>query len=161
MIFSNNHGHLDILEKSIHTIYPDWYPPGKLTYPQKNGTFESMMFQTSRLVGYVSIPWRVDLIYTQSKIHIDPTGDSESHLDGPGLEVVSPRFRGATVWGPNFVYNGLVRLNRFGGWVEALYTYIYIYRYVCVVLNVCWINDEDHWMYKPLLKKHMSVSGMK
>ena len=53
--------------------------------------------------------------------------------------------------------NGLVRLNRFGAWLEALFTYICI----CVVLNDCWINDEDHWMYNPLLKKHMSVSGMK
>ena len=31
----------------------------ELTYPPKNGIFESMIFRTSRLVGYVSIPWRV------------------------------------------------------------------------------------------------------
>ena len=32
---------------------------GCLTYPPKMGNFESMIFRTSRLVGYVIVPWRV------------------------------------------------------------------------------------------------------
>ena len=35
---------------------------GTITYsPTKKGTFESMIFPTSRLVGYVIVPWRVPL----------------------------------------------------------------------------------------------------
>ena len=29
-------------------------------YPSPKGTFELMIFRTSRLVGYVSVPWKID-----------------------------------------------------------------------------------------------------
>ena len=37
------------------------YPPGNESHIpyQPFGTFESMIFRTSRLVGYVSIPWKL------------------------------------------------------------------------------------------------------
>ena len=37
------------------------YPPRQLTYPPKNGILKMMIFQTSRLVGYVSIPWKLTI----------------------------------------------------------------------------------------------------
>ena len=47
------------LKFHLPTIHFQGIPSRKLTYPPKIGTFESMMFQTSRWVGYVIVPWRV------------------------------------------------------------------------------------------------------
>ena len=43
---------------------------GTITYPPKNGILKSMIFPTSRLVGYVSIPWRV-MHQVVEKFHLD------------------------------------------------------------------------------------------
>ena len=45
--------------KQLPCFLKCYFLQGIFTYPPKSRHFESMIFRLSRLVGYVSIPWRV------------------------------------------------------------------------------------------------------
>ena len=50
---------VSILPAFFRCIFHDMFVFQGTTFPLPVGTFESMIFQTSRLVGYVIVPWRV------------------------------------------------------------------------------------------------------
>ena len=67
-----NFGHR-FFHPSTPTLGKKTYPPGNDHISPKKWHFESMIFRTSRLVEYVSIPWRVTLQIGKGPLWVNST----------------------------------------------------------------------------------------